>query len=348
MTNSNLFIEKNVRAPLVGNQIRSNWIAKYFYEIQRKCLIRDWKKNRIYVHQSNECWGKLAHANSHINTVNSLARYENKIFRILLICFCFAFVRWIFAQKSNDKGACKFIGIDISLFSFIRIFAASHRRALLEIIMCSGMKGKNSFDLVSLSSVLLLIWLPHRKVYFSITKNGDTRRNGRGTNPNDLKFIYVENVISTTKQWPINQVRMIYAALSLCPLSFSWCVFFLPLSFNVCAHRVWTHKTFPYHFVGVLDWVYMCIMHVLIAVAGLPIHNTNRHILNPKKCHAHKTNVYGAGKLCKWLRFALSEYILSTHSMVISFIKMEGWRKWMRIQCYTLKYIIEENKAQRM
>lgn len=220
--------------------------------------------------------------------MHSLARYENKIFRILLICFCFAFVRSIFAQKSNDKGACKFIGIDISLFSFIRIFAASHRRALLEIIMCSGIKGKNSFDLVSLSSVLLLIWLPHRKVYFSITKNGDTRRNGRGTNPNDLKFIYVENVISTTKQWPINQVRMIYAALSLCPLSLSLGVFFLSLSFNVCAHRVWTHKTFPYHFVGVLDWVYMCIMHVLIAVAGLPIHNTNRHILNPKKCHAHK------------------------------------------------------------
>ena len=28
---------------------------------------------------------------------------------------------------------------------------------------------------------------------------------------------------------------------------------------------------------------YMCIMHVLIAVAMLPIHNTNRHILNPKR-----------------------------------------------------------------
>lgn len=41
------------------------------------------------------------------------------------------------------------------------------------------------------------------------------------TNPTDLKYIYVENVISTKKQWPINQVRMIYAALSFHSFSFA-------------------------------------------------------------------------------------------------------------------------------
>lgn len=224
-------------------------------------------------------------------------------------------------------------------------------RALLEIIMLPQKNIKFLRSRVSIFSIAINLITrsvllnfhqrirkrrhTHTNKQTSTYVHTHTQRDERETNPNDLKYIYVENVISTQKQWPINQVRMIYAALSSFSLSHS-----LSLSFTRSAHIVaYGHShniTFPSHFQCLeLDVCALCTFWYLSRCAADTHHSTKhessifrarrKNSNNNKNCHANErpNRSLSCSKTTVCKRSRIIGRILNTlDSMVISYIKM--------------------------